>query len=165
MPCKRTSVIPYELLCMWFPNATNQTTLFSNWCDCELDGWIYIFTTRVLTFWIQPSDLNVQEGFFKRKRSRRWEGCPKQMDTALSHCCISFKLRFHTWYANPEKNGKHVNVRAWFYRSVCDWICNKTDSWIQNFTKLFQGLISRLTTSWVTDHVKWHCRLHWIIKN
>ena len=30
-------------------------------------------------------------------------------------------------------------------------------------SKLFQGLISRLTTSWVADHVKWRCRLHWII--
>ena len=30
-------------------------------------------------------------------------------------------------------------------------------------SKLFQGLISRLTTSWVADHVKWGCRLHWII--
>jgi len=29
-------------------------------------------------------------------------------------------------------------------------------------SKLFQGLISRLTTSWVADHVKWRCRLHWI---
>ena len=27
-------------------------------------------------------------------------------------------------------------------------------------SKLFQGLISRLTTSWVEDHVKWRCRLH-----
>ena len=27
-------------------------------------------------------------------------------------------------------------------------------------SKLFQGLISRLTTSWVADHVKWRCRLH-----
>ena len=27
-------------------------------------------------------------------------------------------------------------------------------------SKLFQGLISRLTTSWVGDHVKWRCRLH-----
>ena len=26
--------------------------------------------------------------------------------------------------------------------------------------KLFQGLISRLTTSWVADHVKRRCRLH-----
>jgi len=26
--------------------------------------------------------------------------------------------------------------------------------------KLFQGLISRLTTSWVDDHVKWRLRLH-----
>ena len=26
-------------------------------------------------------------------------------------------------------------------------------------SKLFQGLISRLTTSWVADHVKWRCRL------
>jgi len=31
-------------------------------------------------------------------------------------------------------------------------------------SKLFQRLISRLTTSWVADHVKWHCRLHLIIK-
>jgi len=29
--------------------------------------------------------------------------------------------------------------------------------------KLFQILISRLTTSWVADHVKWRCRLHLII--
>ncbi|KAK2170412.1 hypothetical protein LSH36_3g26068 [Paralvinella palmiformis] len=27
-------------------------------------------------------------------------------------------------------------------------------------SKLFQGLISQLTTSWVADHVKWRCRLH-----
>jgi len=27
-------------------------------------------------------------------------------------------------------------------------------------SKLLQGLISRLTTSWVADHVKWRCRLH-----
>ena len=27
-------------------------------------------------------------------------------------------------------------------------------------SKLFQGLISRLTKSWVADHVKWRCRLH-----
>ena len=27
-------------------------------------------------------------------------------------------------------------------------------------SKLFQGLISRLTTPWVADHVKWRCRLH-----
>ena len=26
-------------------------------------------------------------------------------------------------------------------------------------SKLFQRLISRLTTSWVVDHVKWRCRL------
>ena len=32
-------------------------------------------------------------------------------------------------------------------------------------SKPFQRLISRLTTSWVADHVKWRCRLHWIIKN
>ena len=31
-------------------------------------------------------------------------------------------------------------------------------------SKLFQRLISRLTTSWVADHVKWRRRLHWIIK-
>ena len=30
-------------------------------------------------------------------------------------------------------------------------------------SKLFQGLISRLPTSWVADHVKWRCRLHLII--
>ena len=28
--------------------------------------------------------------------------------------------------------------------------------------KLFQGIISQPTTSWVADHVKWHCHLHWI---
>ena len=27
-------------------------------------------------------------------------------------------------------------------------------------SKPFQGLISWLTTSWVVNHVKWHCRLH-----
>ena len=27
-------------------------------------------------------------------------------------------------------------------------------------SKLFHGLISRLTTSWVADRVKWRCRLH-----
>ncbi|KAK2150412.1 hypothetical protein LSH36_406g02067 [Paralvinella palmiformis] len=27
-------------------------------------------------------------------------------------------------------------------------------------SKLFQRLISRLTSSWVADHVKWRCRLH-----
>ena len=32
-------------------------------------------------------------------------------------------------------------------------------------SKLFQGLISQLTTLWVADHVKWRCRLHSIIKN
>ena len=31
--------------------------------------------------------------------------------------------------------------------------------------KLFQKLISRLTTLWVDNHIKWRCRLHWIIKN
>jgi len=31
--------------------------------------------------------------------------------------------------------------------------------------KLIQGLNSWLTTLWVSDHVKWRCRLHWIIKN
>ena len=30
-------------------------------------------------------------------------------------------------------------------------------------SKLFQRLISRLTISWVTGHIKWRCRLHWII--
>jgi len=30
-------------------------------------------------------------------------------------------------------------------------------------SKLFQRLISQLTTSWVADHVKWRCRLHWNI--
>jgi len=32
-------------------------------------------------------------------------------------------------------------------------------------SKLFQRLISRFTKSWVADHVKWYCRLQWIIKN
>ena len=32
-------------------------------------------------------------------------------------------------------------------------------------SKLFQRLISRLTTSWVAYRVKWRCRLHWIKKN
>jgi len=32
-------------------------------------------------------------------------------------------------------------------------------------SKPFQRLISRLTTSWVVDHVKWRCHLHWINKN
>ena len=27
-------------------------------------------------------------------------------------------------------------------------------------SKLFLRLISRLTTSWMVDHVKWRCRLH-----
>ena len=34
-----------------------------------------------------------------------------------------------------------------------------------NRMTFFQILISRLTTSWVGDHVNWRCHLHWIIKN
>ena len=48
-----------------------------------------------------------------RKIGHKVRGCPKQMDTAMSHtlpqCCME---SMESWYANPTKNGKHVNLRA-----------------------------------------------------
>jgi len=41
-----------------------------------------------------------------------------------------FKTRICLCNTNLTKNGKHVNIWAWFY--MC--ICVRTDDWIQNFT-------------------------------
>ena len=43
---------------------------------------------------------------------------------------LTYELRFHTYshIVNLAKNGKHVDIWAWFYI----WVCDKTDGWIQN---------------------------------
>ena len=70
--CKRTSMIPYVRLLMWFPNVTKCIAPFSDWLECEWDSWIHIFMTRVVTFWIQPSDSSIQAGFPPKKQVFNW---------------------------------------------------------------------------------------------
>jgi len=60
-------------------------------------------------------DSSVKAGFPKKIRAQGERGV---RNTWIPQCRIphiwnhGFKLRFHMWYANPTKNGKHVNVRA-----------------------------------------------------
>ena len=37
---------------------------------------------------------------------------------------------FNTWCANPTKNGKRVNVRVWFYRSVSVRLHMQQNGWL-----------------------------------
>ena len=70
---------------------------------------------------------------------------------------------------NPHSCLLSVPIFFGGYKSVFSESTMLRDSWRKYLvesrkrSKLFQGLISRLTTSWVADHVKWRCRLHWII--
>jgi len=70
---------------MWFPNATKWISPCSNWC--ESDGWIHIFMTQIVTFWIQPSDLSIQTGFSKKNKSKSEMGV---WSTWIPQCHICY---------------------------------------------------------------------------
>ena len=75
------------------------------------------------TYSVKPNavfPIRVSRQAFSRKISHKVRGVSKQMDTTMSHMLLQcrtpliwnlgFKPRFHTWYANLTKNGKHVKV-------------------------------------------------------
>jgi len=111
----------YNCLCdfrIW-QNAPLHVTIGAN-ANQTVESTFY----EVVTFWIQPSDSSVQTGFPKKNRSQS-KGC-QQMDTAISHTLLQCRIhgipvlsRYSTRGMRiRHKNGKHVNLRAWFYRST-----------------------------------------------
>ena len=96
---------------------------------------------------------------FRRKTTRRMDissknnfGAATCIKLTFTHCIKT--EQFHVVYHELRwPSGKHPALGA-----------NGRRFEPSKSSKLFQRLISRLTTSWVVDHVKWRCRLHEIIK-
>ena len=112
--CKRTSVIPYVRLSMQLLNETKRTAPCSDWCECESDDWITNVTTRVVQFWIQPSDSNVQAGFPKKNRS---EGERGVRNTWIPQCRIRIRIRMpHIWNLEMHDHLKGYTDRTTDFR-------------------------------------------------
>jgi len=80
---KLTADIPY----ISYANPTKNITHLNGLFHIAIgENWIVEFRglrIKVINFWIQPSDSSIQAGLTKKKYLRRWEGCPKHMDTIV----------------------------------------------------------------------------------
>jgi len=130
--CKRTSMIPYV---RWHMQFSNTTKWIASCSDCKS-----IFTTWVIQFWMQTS-----RQAFPRKIGQK----VRQVSETHGFCNVTYATTTsHTMYVESwfsakipyavcvmqirQNNGKHINVRAWFYMRDC--VCDKTNYWNRNFT-------------------------------